>query len=285
MSTTRAPILPEEKRPSPSDDPPSAPPVPTQRAAEVPHDLQVLWPRELLDAPPEIAAQAFARSLHGYARRLEPETAKRFLMLADTPLNDAIDSCILAAYRGVHPKHWATDYHSFFTDRISSTDRVLDLGCGVCMVALSIIQRSGATVTGVDLSEHNLGIARDLAAARGLAASLTLVSGDIRTRRVPGTFDVLVLSNVLEHIADRSDHLRRWTAWYRPCRVLIRVPALDRDWRVPLKQSLGIDSRCDPTHETEYTLAQAEREATEAGLNVREIITRWGEYWIDASPE
>jgi len=42
----------------------------------------VLWPRELLEASPEIAALAFAHSLHRYAKRLNPEKAKRFHLRA-----------------------------------------------------------------------------------------------------------------------------------------------------------------------------------------------------------
>ena len=249
-----------------------------------PPALQVLWPPELLDATPEVAAKAFARSLHGYAKRLDPEKAKRFLMAADTPLNDAIDDSIVNAFGGVHPKHWVTDYHAFFSDRIARGQRVLDLGCGVSMVALSIIERCGAAVTGVDWSEHNLGMAAKLVASRGLADSLTLVRGDICQTRVPGFFDVIVLSNVLEHITDRPHRLRQWTQWYNPSRILIRVPAFDRDWRVPLKKELGLDWRCDQTHETEYTRPQVEQEMAEAGLHIREIITRWSEYWVDATP-
>jgi 2-polyprenyl-3-methyl-5-hydroxy-6-metoxy-1,4-benzoquinol methylase len=249
-----------------------------------PPELQVMWPRELLNAPPEVAAQAFARSLHGYAKRLDPEKAKRFLMAADTPINDAIDDSIVNAYGGVHPKHWVTDYHGFFCDRISPGERVLDLGCGVSMVALSIIQRSKAAVTGVDWSDHNLAMAAKLAAGRGLSSSLTLVRGDICHTRVPGSFDTIVLSNVLEHITERPARLRQWAQWYHPKRILIRVPAFDRDWRVPLKKELGLDWRCDQTHETEYTRPQVEEEMRAANLTIREIIVRWSEYWVHAEP-
>ncbi len=249
-----------------------------------PPELQVVWPRELLDAPPEVAARAFARSLRGFSRRLDPQRAKRFAMEADTPLADAIDETILDAFGGVHPKHRLTDYHTFFVDRIAAGESAIDLGCGIAMVALSIVERSHASVTGVDWSDHNLAIARTLAAERGLANQLTLVKGDICETRVPGSFHAIVLSNVLEHITDRPQRLRQWVAWYAPKRALIRVPAFDRDWRVPLKKELGIDWRCDPTHETEYTLPQIEQEMHDAGLRIREVITRWCEYWVHAEP-
>ena len=250
-----------------------------------PAELQVVWPRDLLDAPPEVAARAFARALRAYTRRLDPEGAKRFAMHADTPLADAIDETVLDAFGGIHPKHRLTDYHTFFVDRMAPGERAIDLGCGIGMVALSIVQRSRASVTGVDWSDHNLAIARTLAAERGAADKLTLINGDICETRAPGTFDAIILSNVLEHIADRPSRLRQWVAWYAPKRVLIRVPAFDRDWRVPLKKELGIDWRCDPTHETEYTRPQVEQEMRDAGLRIREVVTRWCEYWVHAEPE
>ncbi len=152
------------------------------------------------------------------------------------------------------------------------------------MLALSIIQRSGASVTGVDFSERNLALAATLASQRALSHALTLMLADICHTRVPGAFDTIVLSNVLEHITDRPARLRQWTRWYQPKRILIRVPAFDRDWRVPLKKELGLDWRSDQTHETEYTRAQVEEEMADAGLAIREIITRWSEYWVHTEP-
>jgi hypothetical protein len=60
--------------------------------------------------------------------------------------------------------------------------------------------------------------------------------------------------------------------------VLLRVPSFERDWRVPLKQELGIDYRLDPTHFTEYTLESFAQEVGSAGLRVVHQECRWGEY-------
>jgi hypothetical protein len=73
-----------------------------------------------------------------------------------------------------------------------------------------------------------------------------------------------------------------WREWYGAKTFLIRVPAFDREWRVPWKKELGVEWRLDPTHETEYTLPQLEAELREAGLRVADCVTRWGEYWVRA---
>lgn len=267
---------------------PKPPPLP--EPPRVPPELAVKFPIELLDAEPEVAAESFARALRGYARRLKtPEQRARFCMLADTPLYEAIDTTVVEAYGGVHPKHRLTRYHDFFVDRVEAGGHAIDLGCGIGMVAASVAERGGrppgsVRVTGVDWSEHNLGVARAIAAERGLADRLRYVHADICGTRVPGRFDAIILSNVLEHITDRPRRLRTWTRWYEPARVLVRVPAFDRNWQTALKKDLGLDYRCDPTHETEYTEEQVRDEMREAGLTINEIIIRWGEYWVDATP-
>jgi hypothetical protein len=132
------------------------------------------------------------------------------------------------------------------------------------------------------------GFPRDLylrAAEAGLADRITVHRGDITTLRAAdpaGPFDVLVLSNVLEHIDRRPERLALWREWYRPRRWLIRVPAFDRDWRAPFKKELGVEWRLDVTHETEYTRDQLERELAQAGLVIDELIVNWGEYWCSA---
>jgi cyclopropane fatty-acyl-phospholipid synthase-like methyltransferase len=175
-------------------------------------------------------------------------------------------------------------YHDFFVERIRPGQRVLDLGCGYAAVAMSIAERSGADVTGMDWSESNLEQARRTVAARSLSDRLHLIQGDITRDRAPGRFDVIVLSNVLEHLADREALLARYREWYGARLLLVRVPAIDRDWKTAWKRDLGLDYRCDDTHETEYTEDQLRRELAAAGWRADEMIARWGEYWTAARP-
>ncbi len=250
----------------------------------------VRWGAELLETKPRAAAEAFARSIQGYARRLPDDRRRLFCAELDTPVYDAIDQTALETSDGVHPKHTLMRYHDFFVDRINPGERVLDLGCGYCEVARSIAVRAGAHVTGMDFSKANLAQAHEMLGREGLTDRLFLVEGDITRDRVHGPsdekhFDVVVLSNVLEHLADRERLLAMYAQWYTPRTILIRVPAFDRDWTVAWKDSLGVDSRSDPTHETEYTEASLRAELAAAGLCVEEMIVRWGEYWVKTGVE
>jgi hypothetical protein len=71
----------------------------------------------------------------------------------------------------------------------------------------------------------------------------------------------------------------------RPSRVLLRVPVFERDWRVPLKEELGLDYRLDPTHCTEYTLESFSKEMNDARFAVTHQEVRWGEIWAEAVPK
>jgi SAM-dependent methyltransferase len=136
----------------------------------------------------------------------------------------------------------------------------------------------------MDWTPANLEKARKAAAERGLTGTLRFVAGDITKDRAESPFDVVVLSNVLEHLTERPELLRRWRDWYDADRFLIRVPAFDREWRVPWKKELGVEWRLDPTHHTEYTREQLDDELARAGLRPHEFLSRWGEYWVDARP-
>ena len=105
------------------------------------------------------------------------------------------------------------------------------------------------------------------------------------TTSLDGAFDTIILSNVLEHLPNRSQFLRETVERIRPSRILLRVPVFERDWRVPLKQELGIDYRLDDTHLTEYTLESFAAEMAAAGLLVIHQEVRWGEIWAEAVPE
>ena len=86
---------------------------------------------------------------------------------------------------------------------------------------------------------------------------------------------------MLEHLPRRPEFLSKLKQLPGIERLLVRVPLFERDWRVPLKQELGIEWRLDPTHETEYTLESFAEEVREAGLQVGHLEVRWGEIWCE----
>jgi SAM-dependent methyltransferase len=189
-----------------------------------------------------------------------------------------------AANNGLHPKHRLLNYHAFYTDNIATGSSVIDLGSGVGALALAIARTCKAAVTGIDWTPANVDAARTRASEAAVDPMPVYMVGDITSTRAPGTFDTIALSNVLEHISDRVARLKLWQEWYQPRQVLIRVPAFDRDWRVAWKRELGVEWRCDPTHETEYTQPELEDELRSAGLAITSLHRRWGEFYCVAAP-
>ena len=206
--------------------------------------------------------------------------AMRLLLMVDNAVSKLINRLAIPYDGGVHVKHRLMRYHEFFVNRVAPGERVLDIGCGYGAVAYSLATRAGALVTGIDLNEANVAKAR----GKFHHPNLTFVHGDARANLPPGPWDVLVLSNILEHIDQRISFLTELQQGLRPSRMLIRVPMIDRDWRVPLREELGMFHFGDSTHFTEYTAESFEEELREAGLSIRHVQYNWGEIWAEVVP-
>lgn len=208
-----------------------------------------------------------------------PSEALRELLTIDSDLTGQLDLAALAYGNGIHVKHRLMRYHDFFVERIQDAERVLDIGCGYGAVAHSIATRTGAYVTGLDMEPGNVSLAR----ARFQHERLTFAIGEAPRTLPEGRFDVIVLSNVLEHIEKRADFLRRVQTTLSPARWLIRVPTFNRDWRPPLRSELGLFAFSDPTHYTEYTRESFDTEMADAGFRVRHLQVNWGEIWAEVA--
>jgi 2-polyprenyl-3-methyl-5-hydroxy-6-metoxy-1,4-benzoquinol methylase len=225
----------------------------------------------------ELLVRAWASAVS----RQAPEVALRRLLSAADRLQARVDVLAVDLDGGVHAKHRLMRYHDFFVDRVRPGEQVLDVGCGKGELAYDLATRAGADVTGIDVSAAALDFARE----RFRSERITLIQADAFEWEPPEPFHAVVLSNVLEHVADRVELLRRLVRLSDPDRLLIRVPVLERDWLVGLRRDLGLPYFADPTHETEYSPEQLEAELAEAGLELAELEQRWGELWAVARPK
>ena len=180
---------------------------------------------------------------------------------------------------GVHPKHRLMQYHRFFTSRLSANENVLDIGSGRGFLAKEMAE-TGARVVGIELSKKNF----DQSNRLYQAPNLHFILGDAWKDLPKEKFDTIVMSNVLEHINKRVEFIQMVQKQVSPKRWLLRVPCFDRDWTVALAQELGLDSRLDETHFTEFTTESFQREMNESGLKVVYLERRWGEIWAELVP-
>lgn len=95
---------------------------------------------------------------------------------------------------------------SYLTEigRIRPTDAVLEIGCGTGIFTRKLHTLTGAHLTGIDISEDLLTIARELTLPE---AATFLLENAMAMRFADETFDVVVGSSVLHHL-DFDDSLR-----------------------------------------------------------------------------
>jgi 2-polyprenyl-3-methyl-5-hydroxy-6-metoxy-1,4-benzoquinol methylase len=212
---------------------------------------------------------------------LSPTEGLRFLLELDSALYPFQGQLSVAYDGGLHTKHRHMRYHDFFVDRVCAEERVLDIGCGVGTLAFDVAEKANAHVVGIDMNESNIALAQQ----RFSHPSVQYLVGDALKDLPDETYDVVILSNVLEHIADRTRFLTTVLEAVKPSLVLIRVPMFERDWRVPLKKEIGVEWRLDPTHKTEYTIESFAEEMENSGLNIFYQEVRWGEIWAELRPD
>jgi SAM-dependent methyltransferase len=220
------------------------------------------------------------KSVVGLLGLLPQASVLRFLFFLDNWLYFLQGQAAIAYGKGVSPKHRLTDYHGFFVQHTPPGARVLDIGCGNGALALDLAEQAQAQVVGVELDPAKVADAQ----RRHPHPRITYLAGDARRQLPGGAFEVVILSNVLEHLSDRPVFLAQVVEAAQPSRILIRVPLFERDWRVPLKRELGVEWRLDPTHEIEYTLEAFSHEMRQAGLTVLHQEQRWGEIWAVTEP-
>jgi 2-polyprenyl-3-methyl-5-hydroxy-6-metoxy-1,4-benzoquinol methylase len=199
----------------------------------------------------------------------------RMLIRLDNYYYKVISRLAIIAEGGIHPKHRLTNYHQFFVDNIEPQDAVLDIGCGTGALTYDIAKKA-RSVTAIDINKDSVEFAKRNFGRQ----NIKYIYADATRFDFREKFDTIILSNTLEHIANRRDFLSKIGRLAN--RFLIRVPQLDRDWLTYYKRELGVDYRLDPTHRIEYTVESLSRELEQAGIRIERASTQFGEIWAVA---
>lgn len=85
--------------------------------------------------------------------------------------------------------------------------RVIDVGCGGGLLAEAMAHR-GARVTGIDMGEAPLGVARLHAQESGVAVEYRQASAEAMAEEHAGEYDVVTCLEMLEHVPDPGSVIR-----------------------------------------------------------------------------
>jgi len=96
-----------------------------------------------------------------------------------------------------------------------SGKQVLDVGCGGGILSESMASR-GARVTGIDLGEKPLGVARLHLLESGLSVDYRAIAAEDLAIEAPGTFDVVTCMEMLEHVPHPATTVAACAALVRP---------------------------------------------------------------------
>ena len=92
---------------------------------------------------------------------------------------------------------------------------VLDIGCGGGILSESMAHL-GADVTGIDLSEKALGVARLHLLESGKKVDYRMISAEELATQAPGAFDVVTCMEMLEHVPDPTSVIAACSALAKP---------------------------------------------------------------------
>jgi len=92
---------------------------------------------------------------------------------------------------------------------------VVDVGCGGGILAESMAAR-GAQVTGIDLSDKALGVARLHLFESGQKVNYRKISAEDLAQESPGAFDIVTCLEMLEHVPDPSSTVKACATLVKP---------------------------------------------------------------------
>lgn len=93
--------------------------------------------------------------------------------------------------------------------------KVVDVGCGGGILSESMAHR-GAKVTGIDLGEAPLAVARLHAEEHGVNVDYQHISVEAKALQAPGYYDVVTCMEMLEHVPDPASVIRACSELVRP---------------------------------------------------------------------
>jgi len=115
------------------------------------------------------------------------------------------------------PLHEINPLRLDYIDKIASLagKKVVDVGCGGGILSESMATR-GADVTGIDLGEKALKVAKLHLLESGNKVDYRLVAAEALAAEIPGQFDIVTCMEMLEHVPDPASIVRACATLVKP---------------------------------------------------------------------
>ena len=153
---------------------------------------------------------------------------------------------------------------------------VLDVGCGGGILSEAMAQR-GAQVTGIDMGEAPLAVARLHRLETGVDVTYRQITAEALAEEMPGQFDVVTCLEMLEHVPDPASIIRACYTLVKPGGQVF-FSTINRNPKAYLFAIIGAEyiMRLLPrgTHDFKKFIRPSELGAWSraAGLQVQDII-------------
>lgn len=154
--------------------------------------------------------------------------------------------------------------------------KVLDIGCGGGILSEAMAQR-GASVTGIDMGEAPLAVARLHQLESGVAVDYRQITAEQMAEEMPGQFDVVTCLEMLEHVPDPASVIRACHRLVKPGGQVF-LSTINRNPKAYLFAVIGAEYILQllprGTHDFRKFIRPSELGAwsREAGLEVKDII-------------
>ncbi len=193
---------------------------------------------------------------------------------------DYKDTSTQVSQRDVFARNFlARTYRGFIEARVRSevkdSGSILDVGCGEGILLENLTRRfPGKRIAGVDLSEENVRICRDL--------GLDVVLSDASDLKLPPeSFDACVMMSVLEHVEDPGAALREAFRVLKPAGRLVVLLPNDGFFKFARYLFLRFkEARRDYGHVSEWNPARTREELGAAGFDIVRALNLPGPCWV-----
>ena len=164
----------------------------------------------------------------------------------------------------------------YVADRATLTDaRVLDVGCGGGLLCEALF-RAGARVTGIDLADGMIEVAKLHAAEQAIEIDYRVADAEALAAQQPGAFDVVTCMEMLEHVPQPAITVSTLARLVRPGGSVF-ISTINRNLKSFLLAIVGAEylMKLIPrgTHEYERLIRPAELAGwgRAAGLSLRDV--------------